>query len=230
MKNAHITLTLNGEETQVSFAPYKTLLEVLREDAQLTGTKYGCELGECGACAVLLDGEPVLSCLVLGLECDGRQVLTVEGLVEDGRLHPLQEAFADLGATQCGYCTPGILVTAREYGQTVGILELIDIPHTVVGAHGGGSAFGKAGALAGRSARLVKPVWEFRPELAVAHGSVDLALVSAVLRIRSAQLQDYEFAGLQRQRFSVINDRFGIIAVFCMGKPSVYEGISALRA
>ena len=114
MKNAHITLTLNGEETQVSFAPYKTLLEVLREDAQLTGTKHGCELGECGACAVLLDGEPVLSCLVLGLECDGREVLTVEGLVEDGRLHPLQEAFADLGAAQCGYCTPGILVTARE--------------------------------------------------------------------------------------------------------------------
>jgi carbon-monoxide dehydrogenase small subunit len=114
VKNAHITLTLNGEETQVSFAPYKTLLEVLREDAQLTGTKHGCELGECGACAVLLDGAPVLSCLVLGLECDGREVLTVEGLVEDGRLHPLQEAFADLGAAQCGYCTPGILVTARE--------------------------------------------------------------------------------------------------------------------
>jgi aerobic-type carbon monoxide dehydrogenase small subunit (CoxS/CutS family) len=114
VKNAHITLHLNGEETEVSFAPYKTLLELLREDAHLTGTKHGCELGECGACAVLLDGEPVLSCLVLGLECDGREVLTVEGLVEDGRLHPLQEAFADLGATQCGYCTPGILVTARE--------------------------------------------------------------------------------------------------------------------
>jgi len=114
VKNAQITLHLNGEETEVSFAPYKTLLELIREDAQLTGTKHGCELGECGACAVLLDGEPVLSCLVLGLECDGREVLTVEGLVEDGRLHPLQETFADLGAAQCGYCTPGILVTARE--------------------------------------------------------------------------------------------------------------------
>ncbi len=114
MKNAHMTLTVNGEETEVSFAPYKTLLEVLREDMQLTGTKHGCELGECGACAVLLDGKPVLACLVLGLECDGREVLTVEGLVEDGRLHPLQETFADLGATQCGYCTPGILVTAKE--------------------------------------------------------------------------------------------------------------------
>ncbi len=114
MKNAHMTLTVNGEETEVSFAPYKTLLEVLREDLRLTGTKHGCELGECGACAVLLDGEPVLSCLVLGLECDGREVLTVEGLAEDGRLHPLQETFADLGAAQCGYCTPGILVTAKE--------------------------------------------------------------------------------------------------------------------
>ena len=114
MKNAHMTMTVNGEETEVSFAPYKTLLEVLREDLRLTGTKHGCELGECGACAVLLDGQPVLSCLVLGLECDGRAVLTVEGMAEDGRLDPLQETFADLGAAQCGYCTPGILVTARE--------------------------------------------------------------------------------------------------------------------
>ncbi|PYT74136.1 MAG: (2Fe-2S)-binding protein [Acidobacteria bacterium] len=104
---------LNGEEVDVSFAPYKTLLEVLREDLGHTGTKHGCELGECGACAVLLDGKPVLSCLVLALECRGRQVLTVEGLSVDGRLHPLQDTFADLGAAQCGYCTPGILVTAK---------------------------------------------------------------------------------------------------------------------
>ena len=108
-----IALTLNGEVTEVAFAPYKTLLEVLREDLSLCGTKHGCELGECGACAVLLDGQPVLSCLVLGVECDGRDVLTVEGLVRDGRLHPLQDAFADLGAAQCGYCTPGFLVTAK---------------------------------------------------------------------------------------------------------------------
>ena len=113
MKHAQISMTVNGEPTDVAFAPYKTLLEVLREDLNLTGTKHGCELGECGACAVLLDGAPVLSCLVLGVDCDGRQVTTVEGLVEDGRLHPLQEAFADLGAAQCGYCTPGILVTAK---------------------------------------------------------------------------------------------------------------------
>ena len=112
-KTAQIRFTLNGEETDVSFAPYKTLLEVLREDLGHTGTKHGCELGECGACAVLLDGKPVLSCLVLALECGGKQILTVEGLGEDGNLHPLQNAFADLGAAQCGYCTPAILVTAK---------------------------------------------------------------------------------------------------------------------
>ncbi len=104
-KTAQIRFQLNGEETDVSFAPYKTLLEVLREDLGHTGTKHGCELGECGACAVLLDGKPALSCLVLALECGGRRVLTVEGLGEDGNLHPLQDAFADLGAAQCGYCT-----------------------------------------------------------------------------------------------------------------------------
>jgi aerobic-type carbon monoxide dehydrogenase small subunit (CoxS/CutS family) len=113
-KTAQIRFTLNGEQVDVSFAPYKTLLEVLREDLGHTGTKHGCELGECGACAVLLDGKPVLSCLVLALECSGREVLTVEGLAEDGKLHPLQDAFADLGAAQCGYCTPAILVTAKS--------------------------------------------------------------------------------------------------------------------
>ncbi len=112
-KTAHIRMTLNGEQTDVSFAPYKTLLEVLREDLGHTGTKHGCELGECGACAVLLEGKPVLSCLVLALECQEKNVLTVEGLTAQGNLHPLQEAFADLGAAQCGYCTPGILVTAK---------------------------------------------------------------------------------------------------------------------
>ena len=106
-------LSVNGEPTEAAFAPYKTLLEVLREDLNLCGTKHGCELGECGACAVLLDGQPVLSCLVLGVECGGRTVTTVEGLVTDGRLHPLQETFADLGAAQCGYCTPGILMAAK---------------------------------------------------------------------------------------------------------------------
>ena len=108
-----LTLSVNGEPADVLSDGYKTLLEVLREDLQLTGTKHGCELGECGACAVLLDGEPVLSCLVLGIACHGREVTTVEGLPRDGALHPLQDAFADLGGAQCGYCTPGILVTAK---------------------------------------------------------------------------------------------------------------------
>jgi aerobic-type carbon monoxide dehydrogenase small subunit (CoxS/CutS family) len=112
-QHIHLDLTVNGERTEVAFAAYKTLLEVLREDLGLCGTKHGCELGECGACAVLLDGEAVLSCLVLGVECAGRQVTTVEGLAHDGRLHQLQETFADMGAAQCGYCTPGFLVTAR---------------------------------------------------------------------------------------------------------------------
>jgi aerobic-type carbon monoxide dehydrogenase small subunit (CoxS/CutS family) len=112
-QQAHIALKVNDEPVEVSFAPYKTLLEVLREDLDLCGTKHGCELGECGACAVLLDDQPVLSCLVLGLECEGRSVTTVEGLGADGRLHPLQDAFADLGAAQCGYCTPAFLVTAK---------------------------------------------------------------------------------------------------------------------
>ena len=109
----HLRLEVNGEPAPVSFAPYKTLLEVLREDLGLTGTKHGCELGECGACAVLINGEPQLSCLVLALECEGKRIETVEGLAEGATLHPLQEAFADLGAAQCGYCTPGILMTAK---------------------------------------------------------------------------------------------------------------------
>src|SRR3954471_6048188 len=102
MTNAHLALTVNRESTEVAFAPYKTLLEVLREDMNLTGTKHGCELGECGACTVLLDGEPVLSCLVLALECEGRQIETIEGVARGSELHPLQAAFADLGGSQCG--------------------------------------------------------------------------------------------------------------------------------
>jgi carbon-monoxide dehydrogenase small subunit len=112
-RNVQISLTVNGEAAEPSVAPYKTLLEVLREDLSLTGTKHGCELGECGACAVLVDGEPQLSCLVLAVECEGRSVETVEGLADGAVLHPLQAAFADLGAAQCGYCTPGILMTAK---------------------------------------------------------------------------------------------------------------------
>jgi carbon-monoxide dehydrogenase small subunit len=112
-RNVQHRLTVNGEPVEASFAPYKTLLEVLREDLALTGTKHGCELGECGACAVLVDGEPQLSCLVLAIECEGRSIETVEGMGRGAALHPLQTAFADLGAAQCGYCTPGILMTAK---------------------------------------------------------------------------------------------------------------------
>ena len=109
----HMTLRVNGEELPVSFAPYKTLLEVLREDLNLTGTKHGCELGECGACAVLVDGEPLLSCLELAVQCEGREIQTIEGLAKGTELHPLQAAFADHGGSQCGYCTSGMVMTAK---------------------------------------------------------------------------------------------------------------------
>ncbi len=112
-ERVHLKFQVNGEDAPVSFAPYKTLLEVLREDLNLTGTKHGCELGECGACTVLLDGEPVLSCLVLALECGGRRIETIEGLARGAALHPLQAAFADFGGSQCGYCTPGVIMTAK---------------------------------------------------------------------------------------------------------------------
>jgi carbon-monoxide dehydrogenase small subunit len=108
-----VRMQVNGEPLEASFAAYKTLLEVLREDLGLTGTKHGCELGECGACAVLVDGEPRLSCLTLALECEGRSVHTIEGLARGPELHPLQAAFADFGGSQCGYCTPGVIMTAK---------------------------------------------------------------------------------------------------------------------
>ena len=106
-------LRVNGEDHRVVFPTHHTLLEVLREECGLTGTKHGCELGECGTCAVLVDGRPVLSCLVLAAETAGRAIETVEGLQRGNALHPLQAAFADLGAAQCGYCTPGILMAAK---------------------------------------------------------------------------------------------------------------------
>lgn len=116
-----ITLQVNGERREVAVTPHHTLLEVLREDLGLIGTKHGCELGECGACTVLIDGEPALSCLVLPLEVQESQITTIEGIETNGTLHPLQETFAELGAAQCGYCTPGILLSGiallREHPQ-----------------------------------------------------------------------------------------------------------------
>jgi aerobic-type carbon monoxide dehydrogenase small subunit (CoxS/CutS family) len=109
-----LDLVVNEERREVLVDGYKSLLELLREELQLTGTKHGCELGECGACAVLLDGQLVLSCLVAAVECDGRRVETVEGMQEGPALHPLQACFADAGAAQCGYCTPGFLLAAKE--------------------------------------------------------------------------------------------------------------------
>ena len=109
-----MVLNVNGEDHELFVPVHKTLLEVLREDLDLTGTKHGCELGECGACAVLIDGEPILSCLALPIEHQApAAIVTVEGLAYGATPHPLQAAFAELGAAQCGYCTPGMLVTAK---------------------------------------------------------------------------------------------------------------------
>lgn len=113
MPKTLVTLRINGEVHEVAVPVHKTLLEVLREELNLTGTKHGCELGECGTCTVLVDGEPWLSCLTLPVEVEGREITTVEGMAAGGRPHPLQITFTALGAAQCGYCTPGILLTAK---------------------------------------------------------------------------------------------------------------------
>ena len=108
-----LRLRVNGERHTVAAEPHHTLLEVLREELQLTGTKHGCELGECGACTVLVDGVPILSCLTLPAQLGDAEVTTVEGLASGATLHPLQTAFAEEGAAQCGYCTPGMLMAAK---------------------------------------------------------------------------------------------------------------------
>jgi carbon-monoxide dehydrogenase small subunit len=113
-----IALDVNGERTELLLPVHKTLLEVLREDMRLTGTKHGCELGECGTCTVLVDGRPELSCLLLPVQVEGKAITTIEGLAAGSTLHPLQQAFAELGAAQCGYCTPGILLSAKSLLET----------------------------------------------------------------------------------------------------------------
>ena len=109
-----IRFRLNGEWVEVDVEPNELLLNVLREKFGLTGAKYGCGIGECGACTVLVDGEPVLSCLTLAVDVDGKDVVTIEGLAKDDELHVLQKAFLEHGAVQCGYCTPGFILTAKR--------------------------------------------------------------------------------------------------------------------
>ena len=112
LEKARLKLRVNGEDREVLAPVHHTLLEVLREDLGLMGTKHGCELGECGTCTVLVAGLPILSCLALPIECEGREITTIEAMAQGGVLHPLQQAFAELGAAQCGYCIPGFLLTA----------------------------------------------------------------------------------------------------------------------
>jgi aerobic-type carbon monoxide dehydrogenase small subunit (CoxS/CutS family) len=114
VQRAVVRLSVNGEQTELLLPVHKTLLEVLREDMGLTGTKHGCELGECGTCTVLVDNSPQLSCLVLPLQVEGRSITTIEGMAEGALDHPLQAAFTELAAAQCGYCTPGILLAAKS--------------------------------------------------------------------------------------------------------------------
>jgi len=108
-----VTLRVNGESYDLLIAPYRTLLDVLREEIHLTGSKKGCDVGDCGACTVLLDGKPVNACLVVAATAEGSEIMTIEGLAQDGDLHPLQQAFVKEGAVQCGFCTPGILVSLK---------------------------------------------------------------------------------------------------------------------
>ncbi len=113
MKTITITTTVNGEVYTKEVAPNMTLVEFIRDELHLNGTKEGCDEGECGACTVIMDGKTVSSCLVLAAEADGSEITTIEGLAEDGKLHPIQEAFLEAGAVQCGYCTPGMILSAK---------------------------------------------------------------------------------------------------------------------
>ncbi|VTU23245.1 Nicotinate dehydrogenase small FeS subunit [Variovorax sp. PBS-H4] len=114
MKQRTVSFTVNGEAREIAVATNRSLLDALRNEAALTGTKKGCDVGECGSCTILMDGRPVNACLVLALEADGSEITTVEGLqAADGTPHPLQECFMQCGAAQCGFCTPGILVAAK---------------------------------------------------------------------------------------------------------------------
>ena len=128
-----LSLQVNGVEHRILTADHRTLLEVLREDMAMVGTKHGCDLGECGACTVLLDGRPVLACLVLAVQVAARTITTIEGMAEDGTPHPLQTAFSEKGAAQCGYCTPGMLLAARALLDEVQVPGPDDIRQALAG-------------------------------------------------------------------------------------------------
>ncbi|HEY2597300.1 MAG TPA: (2Fe-2S)-binding protein [Candidatus Dormibacteraeota bacterium] len=128
-----VALEVNGERTELFLPVHKTLLEVVREDMQLTGTKHGCELGECGTCTVLIDGKPELSCLLVPLQVEGRAITTIEGMAKGSVLHPLQHAFAEVGAAQCGYCSPGILLVAKSLLESNGTPSRDEIREALAG-------------------------------------------------------------------------------------------------
>lgn len=113
-----VNLKINGEAYELNVKPNTLLLDLIRDEIGLTGTKRGCDTGECGACTVLIEGKPVNSCLVLAVEADGKNILTIEGLIENGKLHPIQEAFIEEGAVQCGFCTPGMILSAKALLDT----------------------------------------------------------------------------------------------------------------
>lgn len=128
-----IRLIVNGQEYTLSVQPRRTLLEALRDDLHLTGTKRGCSLGQCGACTVLLDGRPVYSCLMLAIECEGQRIETIEGLEQDNNLHPIQQAFLDTDAFQCGFCTPGQIMAVKGLLDNHGEPTLEEVKRAVSG-------------------------------------------------------------------------------------------------
>lgn len=133
MADLDITMSVNGEERRLRVAAHRTLLEVLREDLALTGTKTNCQEAECGVCTVCLDGKAVTACTVLIGQCDGCRVDTIEGMAEGGRLHPLQDAFIEYGAVQCGYCIPGMIMTARGFLEETPLPDEAEVREAIVG-------------------------------------------------------------------------------------------------
>jgi carbon-monoxide dehydrogenase small subunit len=128
-----VRITINGLLREVAVPANRTLLDLLREDLDLTGTKHGCGEGDCGACTVLLDGEPVNACLILAAEAEGREVTTIEGLADGSLLHPVQQAFVDAGAVQCGYCTPGMVLVAAALVARKPSPTESDVRHAISG-------------------------------------------------------------------------------------------------